>query len=61
MIKQASKEVPRFFSFADQLPLRGLYRAICHLFKRLKDFGRVLLFKTFLGSISTLFCYLRLY
>ena len=47
MIKQASKEVPRFFSFAYQLPLRGLYHAICHLFKRLKAFGRVLLFKTF--------------
>ena len=48
MIKQASKEVPRFFSFAYQLPLRGLYHAICHLFKRLKAFGRVLLFKTLL-------------
>ena len=46
MIKQASKEVPRFFSFAYQLPLRGLYHAICHLFKRLKAFCRVLLFKT---------------
>ena len=31
---------------AYQLPLRGLYHAICHLFKRLKAFGRVLLFKT---------------
>ena len=41
MIKQASKEVPRFFSFAYQL-----CHAICHLFKRLKAFCRVLLFKT---------------
>ena len=48
MIKQASKEVPRFFSFAYQLSLRGLYHAICHLFKRLKAFCRVLLFKTLL-------------
>ena len=52
MIKQASKEVPRFFSFAYQLPVRGLYHAICHLFKRLKAFGRIFFYlRLYLGFI----------